>query len=121
MGAMKKMTALFVCVLMLAQAAGVVYAGTGSFDESQVQQEGRTIAGVDVPALGSVADEALASSSDVQQSYQHSCHGHCHIHMSVTVQPLEAASPQRDVSSPDYYQRITGLVHGPDSPPPNSL
>jgi hypothetical protein len=115
---MKKITVFVMFVLVLAQIAGVAHAMTESFHADHAKLSVVSIEG----GAKSILDEGSSSPlSEQTNGCQCSCHGHCHSHIFISGKSFDTATVQGVMPFPSDNQVLNGLVHGPDSPPPNIL
>ncbi|MDE0724834.1 MAG: hypothetical protein OSB62_09090 [Alphaproteobacteria bacterium] len=107
-------------VLVLAQVAGVAHAMTESFHADH--QTKLSVVSIESGVKKTVVDEGSSSPlSEQTNDCQYSCHGHCHSHIFISGKSFDTAAVQEIMPFPSDNQVLNGLVHGPDSPPPNIL
>ena len=109
---MKKITAFVMFVLVLAQVAGAAHALADSFHAS----EGHNVTiNAEFSAPENTAD--ISGYSFEHKNCSQNCH--CHSHFYMNTQILKSPVVQKEALLNNEYQMFTGLLHGPDSPPPN--
>ena len=111
---MKKIMAFVMFVLMLAQVAGVAHAFADSFHASKVHDVSIS---AEPSASGNKADTSDYPSE--HKNCSQNCHGHSHFY--INTQVLKVPVAQKEILPSNKHQMFTGLIHGPDSPPPNIL
>lgn len=99
---------------MLVQMAGIAHAVTDSFHEEHIQES--IFLGNNEATL---EDKETTTYSEHAQNCHHSCHAHCHSHLYMNYNSSDFSFSAKEMYIRNQNELFTGLVHGPDSPPPN--